>query len=183
MHAIIEKIFAAFEGRGRDRYGEEHVTQLQHALQSAKLAQTSGAEPALIAAALLHDIGHILPDQDLPKSCDENLDDDHETRGYLFLKEHFGDPVADPVRLHVVAKRYLCTVDPKYIAKLSPTSLKSYHDQGGTMSEEEQRQFEAEPYFRQALKLRHWDDAAKEAQMQTPDLEAYRAAMEACLSG
>ena len=181
MHPIVEKIQNVFERRGADRYGEEHVTQLQHALQSGLLARQAGESDQLITAALLHDIGHILAASELPEDCDANLDDKHEDIGYEFLSTHFGEPVAAPVRLHVVAKRYLCTKHEDYEGKLSPTSRKSYHDQGGKMSADEVAQFESDPYYRDALKLRHWDDTAKDPNQATPCLAEFQPHLEASL--
>lgn len=182
MHPVMQSIFDAFERRGLLRYGAEDVNQLQHALQSAQLAVEDSASPALVSAALLHDIGHILSDAEMPGDCRQNLDDQHESVGYQFLKNHFGPAVADPVRLHVVAKRYLCTTEPGYVDRLSPTSLKSYEDQGGAMSAEQRRKFEAEPYFEDAVRLRRWDDAAKDASATTPRLEDFAHYLETTLA-
>lgn len=181
MSAIIETIEQTFADRGSDTYGAEAVTQLQHALQSAQLAREAGAPDTLVAAALLHDIGHILEADALPADCGGNLDDQHETRAHAWLLEHFGAAVADPVRLHVLAKRYLCTVDPGYAGKLSPTSHKSYLDQGGAMSEAELAAFRAEPHHEAALRLRVWDDRAKDPKRETPGIEAFRPHLEAAL--
>jgi phosphonate degradation associated HDIG domain protein len=159
--SIVERIRATFAARGDEKYADEGVTQLQHALQCAELARQEAAGSQLIVAALLHDIGHILGEADLPHSCNQNLDDHHEERGYAFLQQHFGDAVADPVRLHVAAKRFLCTVDPSYAEKLSPTSYKSFLDQGGLMTPEEVEDFRREPHFEAAVRLRKWDDTGK----------------------
>ena len=95
------------------------------------------------------------------------MDDKHEFVANAWLKEHFGPEVADPIRLHVAAKRYLCTRQSSYEDALSPTSRKSYHDQGGPMSPEEMTSFESEPHYREALELRRWDDLAKETEKET----------------
>ncbi|MDG2384500.1 MAG: HD domain-containing protein [Pirellulaceae bacterium] len=181
MQPILQRILATFEQRGNRQYGQEAVTQLQHALQSGQLALRSGATDKLTVAALLHDIGHLLVEEAMPESCKQNLDDKHETIGYSFLHTHFGKAVADPVRLHVVAKRYLCTTKPDYESKLSPTSCKSYHDQGGPMTPEEQQAFEAEPFYHDALRLRHWDDTAKDPQAETVDLNTFLPQIQSCL--
>ena len=181
MSAIIRRIYEVFDQRGDDQYGSEAVTQRQHALQSATLAQKAGHGSTLIVAALLHDIGHILSDHELPDSTDVNLDDQHETRAYEWLKTYFGPAVADPVRLHVAAKRYLCSKYPDYENKLSPTSRKSYHDQGGQMSEEELATFESEPHYKKALVLREWDDSAKDPNCVTPKVEHFEDDLKACL--
>ena len=134
-----------------------------------------------LAAALLHDIGHIIDDQAMPTHDLENLDDSHEARAYDWLKEHFGVAVADPVRLHVAAKRYLCTVEPEYQSQLSPTSLKSFYDQGGTMSSEEREEFEREVYYHQAVQLRRWDDLAKDPLMPLPAIDTFAPLLDSIL--
>lgn len=181
MSAIISRIYEVFDQRGDDQYGSEAVTQRQHALQSATLAQKAGHNSTLIVAALLHDIGHILSDHELPDSTDVNLDDQHEARAFEWLKAYFGPAVADPVRLHVAAKRYLCSKHPDYENKLSPTSRKSYYDQGGKMSEEELALFESEPYYKEALALRQWDDLAKDPDCQTVEIEHFENDLKVCL--
>ena len=125
MSDVIERILHTFDLRGDLAYGTEAVTQRQHALQSATLAAAEQADSSLVAAALLHDIGHILDAAELPQGIETDLDDAHEERAYQWLLRHFGPAVADPVRLHVAAKRYLCTLDPGYAEKLSPTSFKA----------------------------------------------------------
>lgn len=104
MQPTIQTITDVFDNRGNDSYGVEAVTQLQNALQSGLLAEEAGAGTGLVVASLLHDIGHIFEAESLPESCDENMDDRHEFRANGWLKEQFGPEVADPVRLHVLAK-------------------------------------------------------------------------------
>ena len=169
----VQRIIDVFQQRGAELYGSEAVTQMQHAIQSALLAQQEQAEPSLVVAALLHDIGHILGDTPLPSDESQNYDDHHETRAYAWLRENFGNSVAEPVRLHVAAKRYLCTVDPGYAEKLSPTSLKSYFDQGGPMNDEEKAAFEKNEFYQQALRLRRWDDLAKDPAVPMPSIESF----------
>lgn len=178
MNPIIQTIIEIFDARGDEKYGEEAVTQRQHALQCGLLAEEADAPGELIVAALLHDLGHIMSEEQLPEGLDEDLHDFHEERGYQWLLAHFGPAVADPVRLHVEAKRYLCTQDPEYAQRLSPTSLKSYYDQGGPMNEEEKKALEAAPHFRAALALRRWDDLAKDPEMKTPSIEHFVPYME-----
>lgn len=182
MHVVINTIFSVFARRGSGRYGEEPVTQLQHAVQCGQLAIQASADDRLVAAALLHDIGHILGHDAMPADCAANLDDQHELKGYRFLQEHFGSAVADPVRLHVRAKRYLCKQDPEYQQGLSPTSLKSFFDQGGAMSAAEMAEFESELYFHDALRLRRWDDAAKDPSAMGPPLVQFARYLQAILT-
>lgn len=181
MHPTIKRITDIFRQRGSNQYGTESVTQLQHALQSGLLAEEAGATEQLVVAALLHDIGHIFRDDALPPSLEQNLDNQHEMVANAWLKQQFGTAVSDPIRLHVVAKRYLCTKFPHYKEQLSPTSRKSYHDQGGAMNEKEIAKFEQEPLYREALKLRRWDDLAKNPKRATPAIEHFLPLIETCL--
>ncbi|MCU0711049.1 MAG: hypothetical protein MUC43_03245 [Pirellula sp.] len=181
MQPTPENIIALYRQRGTEIYGDEKVTQAEHAIQSAVLAERQGAVDSQIVAALLHDIGHILGEDKLPASDLENLDDGHENRAYHWLCEHFGREVADPIRLHVAAKRYLCTVTPDYCETLSPTSYKSYLDQGGPMSEAELQEFRQEPFFEQAIALRRWDDQAKDSEMVIPDISFFSERLQASL--
>jgi predicted HD phosphohydrolase len=171
MKAIVEKIVSIYERRGNEKYADEEVTQLQHALHCAKLALDEQAPPPMVVAAFLHDIGHILGQDALPAGVEQDLHDHHEETGFAFLTQHFSPVIADPVRLHVAAKRWLCTTDPDYAQRLSPTSYKSYLDQGGRMSDEERRQFEAHPNFAAAVQVRRWDDQGKNPQEVLPSLQ------------
>ncbi|MDB5348212.1 MAG: phosphonate degradation operons associated domain protein [Schlesneria sp.] len=162
-------ILHLFNERGDSEYGGEAVTQQQHALQAALFAEQARSSPALIVAALLHDVGHLLhrlPD-DAP---DQGVDDRHESLAARWLRKHFESDVIEPVRLHVAAKRYLCAVEATYLEELSPPSLLSLQLQGGPMSENECREFAAHPFCEAAVALRRWDDAAKVPDMQTPTL-------------
>lgn len=169
---ITEQIAHCFATRGHSEYGGENVTQLEHGLQCAWLAEQAGATTELIVASLLHDIGHLL--HDLPADApDHGIDDHHENSGYRFLQLHFTSAVTEPVRFHVAAKRYLCTVDPDYQAQLSEPSLVSLKLQGGKMSEVELVNFRASAHWEDAVQLRRWDDLAKEVDLQTPNLQHY----------
>ncbi|MCD0462732.1 HD domain-containing protein [Roseiconus lacunae] len=174
MHAIVDQIVEVFATRGAESYGSEDVTQLEHAMQCGDLARSSKATDELVVAAVLHDIGHLLLDTPLPTADASDYDDSHETIGYQFLEQNFGAAVADPVRLHVAAKRYLCTTRPSYEQQLSPTSYKSYLDQGGKMSKDELAAFESEPHCEAALVLRSWDDSAKNMDAKMPTIEDFK---------
>jgi [1-hydroxy-2-(trimethylamino)ethyl]phosphonate dioxygenase len=171
-HPTTTEILALFRERGGSQYGREAVTQLEHALQAATAAEREGAAPSLIAAALLHDVGHLL--HDLPDDApDQGVDDRHESLAAAWLAQRFGPPVVAPVAMHVAAKRYLCAVDQTYFRQLSEPSIQSLALQGGPMTPVEQRQFETRPYFQDAVRLRRWDDAAKIVGMKTPSLESF----------
>ena len=169
---LVDRIEDLFERRGRKLcHGEnaEPVSALVHALQCAHLAERASADAAVVAAALLHDIGHFI---DAPQA-DDGVDDAHELRAIPFLCAGFGVEVLEPIRLHVQAKRYLVATDARYAAMLSPASRHSLSAQGGAMNPEEQRWFEGLPFAQQALLLRRWDDAAKEVGKRVPPLAHY----------
>jgi len=155
----VDRILELFDTRGARDYLGEPVSQLEHALQAAHLAVEAGAPDALIAAALLHDIGHLLGPEDDP--AEQGIDGLHEEQGSRWLARHFGPEVTEPIRLHVMAKRCLCGSDPAYLASLSPASVRSLELQGGPLAAEEMRRFESNPYYAEAVLLRRWDDAAK----------------------
>jgi [1-hydroxy-2-(trimethylamino)ethyl]phosphonate dioxygenase len=168
----IEAIETLFARRGQDAYFGEPVSQLEHALQAAHLAEQAQAPPAQIVAALLHDIGHLLHGLE-ETVADDGLDAEHERVGNKWLHAYFPEEVCAPVRLHVNAKRYLCATDSSYLAQLSPASLQSLKLQGGPMTDSEVAEFEEEPYFRQAVQLRRWDDQAKIEDFEVPSLTTY----------
>jgi len=179
--AVINRIFALFREKGSGAYFGEAVSETEHALQCANLALGSGANAGLVAAALLHDIGHLL--HGLPEDiAAHGVDGRHEEAGSAWLTCHFGPAVVDPVRLHVAAKRYLCSVEQGYHEGLSAVSQRSLELQGGVMSEDEIRRFEQEPWFRSSIAVRHWDDGAKVPNLEVPDLEHYRTILEEAFS-
>lgn len=172
MSGIVEKILALYERHGGIAYGED-VTMREHALQCAGLAQSDGAAPELVAAALLHDVGHLIEEAD-----DEYGYHRHDRSGAEFLAAHFPPAVVAPVRLHVAAKRYLCATENDYFARLSPASVHSLEMQGGPMSRDEARAFESEPHHEAAVRLRRWDEDAKVAGAATLELVRYRDLLE-----
>jgi gamma-butyrobetaine dioxygenase len=173
MNTIVDQILELFATRGAAAYHGEDVSQEEHALQSADLAAREGAPDALVVAALLHDLGHLLDGQDEDLAV-RGVDGHHEEAAYAWLSRHFGPEVAEPVRLHVAAKRYLCAVDPTYRAGLSPASLLSLKLQGGPMTPAEVAAFEGNPFFGDAVRLRRWDDTAKEPGLDVPGPSHYR---------
>ena len=154
-HAV-DALIDLFERHGRLRYGDG-ITQEEHALQSAKQAIDENASEALVAAALLHDVGHLLVERDGVPTVDLR----HEAVGARALARWFGPDVTNPIALHVDAKRYLCAVDPDYFGILSPGSVHSLELQGGPMTPEEVERFEALPGGEAAARLRRWDEGAK----------------------
>jgi phosphonate degradation associated HDIG domain protein len=178
MDRIVDQLIELLLTKGTRQYGGERVSQCEHALQTAALAQQEKAPRALIAAALLHDIGHLLHEEGEQPAL-RGLDDEHEAVGADYLLPAFGPAVAEPVRLHVPAKRYLCATDPGYFARLSPGSVRSLALQGGPFTPDEAAEFRALPFAEDAIRIRRWDEAAKVPGIPTPDLEHYRATLQA----
>jgi phosphonate degradation associated HDIG domain protein len=171
--SLVDEIFALFEQRGAGAYYGEPVSMTEHMLQAAYFAQAKAAPAALVIAALLHDVGHLI--ETVPDDiADWTTDARHEEVGSRWLAQRFPAAVSEPVRLHVPAKRYLCATESTYFAKLSPASVVTLKLQGGPMTRDETAIFEAESFYREAVRVRRWDDAGKVAGLATPKLEDYR---------
>ncbi|GAB3885507.1 HD domain-containing protein [Spirosoma agri] len=173
-------IAALFAQSGNDDYYGEPITQLEHALQCAQMAEQAGADADTVAAAFLHDIGHLLPEELVKTGYMDGYGTiDHERLGADYLRElGYSEKVAQLIENHVNAKRYLVFKNPKYFARLSEASLKTLAFQGGPMSEEEATAFEANPYFKGILQLRVWDEQAKIPGLSTPTADYYIALCE-----
>jgi phosphonate degradation associated HDIG domain protein len=181
MALSVADIVALFAHKGQREYDGEGVSQLEHALQSAALAQAAGAAPALVAAALLHDVGHMLNDHgDTPTL--RGIDDTHQYAALPFLRGTLPSDVLEPIRLHVDAKRYLCAVRPGYYASLSDDSRRSLALQGGTFSAAEAAAFIDRPHAGDAVAVRLWDDRAKCPGAATPPLAHFVPLLEALAS-
>ena len=150
---------------------------MQHALQCATFAKRAGEPPAIIAACLLHDYGHLCHDlgEDIAV---RGVDALHENVGANRLAKFFAPEVVEPVRLHVAAKRYLCWREPGYFGGLSDASRRSLELQGGPMTDAEGLEFERHPHCEAAVRCRRYDDQGKVVNMATPGLEAFRAVLE-----
>ena len=169
---IVDFIQGLFERRGDDWYMGEPVTMAQHMLQSAYFAEKAGADDELVISALLHDIGHYT--SEFPEDCLENgVDNDHENAGADFLTPYFSARVIDPIRMHVATKRYLCATNSSYYKVLSDASKQSLKVQGGPMNEQEVAEFEKQLNHKDAVRVRHWDEAGKDPELVVPGLEYY----------
>jgi phosphonate degradation associated HDIG domain protein len=170
--SVADEVLAIYGARGGGSYFGERVSITEHGLQAAWFARLESAPEPLVIAALLHDIGHLL--EAVPDDLAEwTADARHEEVGARWLAERFRPEVSEPVRLHVPAKRYLCATDADYLRQLSSASVHTLKLQGGPMSSGETRAFEREPYYREAVRVRRWDDQGKVAGLATPPLEAY----------
>jgi gamma-butyrobetaine dioxygenase len=168
----IDAIAELFAGPGARDYLGEAVTIGEHMRQAGALAEAAGAPAPLVAAALLHDVGHLRNESDAR----------HGSGGARWLSQWFGPEVTEPVRLHVAAKRYLCATEPGYFARLSLESVRTLALQGGPMTPEQAAAFEALPRARDASAVRRWDDEAKDPVV-TPPAFAYFAPLLQDLAG
>ncbi len=164
-------VVALFAARGGRRYGES-VTQLEHALQCASLARRERADDEVVVAALLHDVGH------LAARAPETPAGHHGHEGATLLRPWMPERVAWLVEHHVIAKRYLYTVDARYAARLSPASVRSLAAQGAGLALEERLALETRPWFADAVRIRRWDDEAKVPGAACAPLAAYRPLLE-----
>jgi phosphonate degradation associated HDIG domain protein len=165
---LFDEIEALFDAHGRETYGEG-VSIAEHCLQTAALAHAESADPALVAAALLHDIGHFIELRDDAFGYHK-----HDQSGSKWLAARFPAVVSEPVRLHVQAKRYLCVIEPDYFDLLSMPSRYSLAKQGGPMTSEEAAEFARQPFIDRAVRLRRWDDRGKSVGIDVPSLDCYR---------
>lgn len=183
----IPQISEIYRQEGQQLYGGEAVSQLEHALQCATLAEAADQPIAMIVSCLLHDIGHLLYLEDQMYPEDQVYSDhatpgthNHAERASIRLCKLFSPAVTEPIRLHVEAKRYLCAVDPDYWQNLSDASKQSLEYQGGVFSSEAAQAFIALPYAPEAVQLRRWDDQAKVIGLQTADFAHFAQLMDVC---
>lgn len=176
----VDFIIELFRHIGDRDYIGEPISQREHGIQCAVMADQLENRDSLTAAALMHDIGHFL--HACAEDCAEHgIDSRHEDCGADFLARFFPPEVSEPVRLHVDAKRYLCAVEPSYFDRLSPASIRSLELQGGPMQGEELERFAAHPHLAEAVILRRCDDGAKVPDLKTPPIEFYRPMLERLL--
>lgn len=178
---ITDEIMSLYEEYGGAEYAGEKVSQLEHMVQAAQLAEAQGFDEEVVLAAFLHDIGHIseAAKGDESMSASRGMDGygikDHEELGAEFLREKgFSKKVARLVESHVEAKRYLTFKDPLYYSQLSDASKKTLEYQGGPMTAEEATAFEQYPLFDLIIRMRKWDEEAKIEHQPMPDLQHYR---------
>jgi len=174
MNMTLTEIIELLVHKGDSQYGGEAVSQLQHALQCADLAEKANESPAVITAALLHDVGHLIAEELSDPTVLAHKDDLHQFISIPFLRPHFNDNVLNAIKFHVDAKRYLCFIEPLYWDSLSPTSKHTLELQGGVFTEAKAKEFIAQPYAEEAVRLRRYDDLAKEPGAKTPTLSHFR---------
>jgi gamma-butyrobetaine dioxygenase len=190
MISPVDRLAELFVSEGAGDYLGEPVTVAQHLLQAGALARASGAPDALVAAALLHDAGHLRGADPLADEVElsgqelmAGTDNDHGERGAAWLARWFPAAVTEPVRLHVAAKRYLCAAEPGYLALLSPASVYTLSLQGGPMTGAEAAAFAGQPFAADAVAVRRWDDAAKDPAADVPGFDSYRPLLTVLLRG
>jgi 2-amino-1-hydroxyethylphosphonate dioxygenase (glycine-forming) len=172
---VIEQVFSLYSTHGNEDYIGEPVSQLEHMLQAGELAREEGYDDEVVLAAFFHDIGHLLAFEGEAGSMDGYGLVSHESKGAEFLRRHgFSERIAMLVESHVEAKRYLTYKHPEYDAKLSEASRKTLEFQGGMMDKEEAEKFEQDPVSELKIKLRLWDDEAKEVEPTSQTLEFFK---------
>jgi gamma-butyrobetaine dioxygenase len=170
----VDVIGELFAGEGAQDYLGEDVSVAVHMRQTGAVAQASGAPAEQVAAALLHDVGHICGGTVSGRELMAGSDNRHGDAGAAWLAQWFGPEVTEPVRLHVAAKRYLCAVEPGYFGQLSAASVYTLSVQGGPMNDAEVAAFEALPQAAAAVTVRRWDDEGKDPDAVTPEFEHFR---------
>ncbi len=176
---IVDHIRERLEDGNDRQYGEEPVSEFEHALQCATLAEQDGADEELVVAALLHDFGRLIVDDDeLSDAVEHDVDDGVKRQGHgavcaHALKPYFSDRVLFCVGQHAESKRYLCTTEPEYRDGLSAGSITTLEKQGGVMSADEQATFESSPFVADAVRVRRWDDGGKIPGMATGSLDHF----------
>ena len=178
--SAVDAILEVFRAEGERTYGGERLSQTAHALQCAWLAERAGAGSTLIAAALLHDIGHLVNADDRAAKH-RGEDAFHEVVGRDYLSRWFGPDVTQPIMWHVAAKRYLTATEAGYYDTLSPGSVRSLELQGGAFTPERASKFIGQPFAPDAVMLRRWDESAKIPHLETPPLDYFRPHLEASL--
>ena len=171
---VADEIIEIFRVKGGEDYAGEEITQLEHACQAAQLAEQQGFDDEVILAALLHDLGHLLSEDE-----EDDMDGfgvkDHEAVGANFLKEKgFSEKVTTLVNSHVAAKRYLCFANKRYFENLSEASKMTLAFQGGPMTEAEAKAFEQNPLKNLIIRMRTWDEEAKLTDAPVPSLQVYK---------
>ena len=175
---IIEKIISNFKNN-KSLYIGENVTISEHMIQAAMIAEKSKSKDFLICSCLLHDYGHFILD-DPDELVRKNKDGKHEDIGYEYLKKFFKREIVEPIKHHVMAKRYLAR-DKKYYNKLSNASIVSLELQGGLLNGIEAKLFEKEEFFKEAIKVRKFDEAAKKVGLKIKDIIQYKDLLKASL--
>ncbi len=178
MALTVDEIIRLYAAKGSTWYGSEPVSQLEHAMQCALLAEQAEASAELVAAGFLHDIGHLLVHE--AHEIGHDGDDAHQYFALPFLRSAFSDEVLEPIRLHVDAKRYLCLAEAGYWESLSPASKHSLELQGGVFNGEAAERFLAQRYAEEAILLRLWDDLAKTPGAAAPGLDYYAEVLRGC---
>jgi phosphonate degradation associated HDIG domain protein len=174
MALTVDEIARLLAEKGQRQYGREAVSQLDHALQCAQLAEEKDETRETIVAALLHDLGHLLAaDRDSNPAAPRERDDLHQYIALPFLRGLLPAGVLEPIRLHVDAKRYLCATEATYWDTLSPASKRSLELQGGIYGAEEAERFMKQPFAAEAVRLRRYDDWAKDPAKLTPSLSHF----------
>lgn len=180
---VVDEVMSLLKDTGGEQYFGEAVTKLQHAEQCAWHARQSGADEEMILASLLHDIGHVLETSETIRSEQFGVVNHDEIGEKWLLERGFSERLARLVGSHVDAKRYLTATNSAYMRRLSPASQETLRLQGGPMDPAAAEAFSHEPGLNDMLRLRAWDEMAKDPQGKCPPLESYREMLVRHLTG
>ena len=177
MH-ILDKIISNFKNN-KSLYIGEKLTMSDHMIQSAMLAEKSKSNDDLICSCLLHDYGHFIIEN--PDTLVKNNEDgEHESIGYEYLKKFFNKEIVEPIKYHVLAKRYLAR-DIKYLSHLSEASKISLKLQGGVLNDKESEEFKKKKYFKNSVLVRKFDEAAKKTNIKMKSIDNYKSLLKSKL--
>jgi predicted HD phosphohydrolase len=170
MH-ILDKIISNFKNN-KSLYIGEKITMSEHMIQSAMLAEKAKVNNNLICSCLLHDYGHFII-EDPDELVKKDKDGEHESIGYEYLKNFFEKEIVEPIKYHVLAKRYLAR-DKKYYVFLSEASKASLKLQGGILNDKESKEFEKKKYFKNSILVRKFDEVAKKINFKIKSIDEYK---------
>mgnify|MGYP001208672809 FL=1 len=177
MH-ILDKIISNFKNN-KSLYIGEKLTMSEHMIQSAMLAEKAKCNDNLVCSCLLHDYGHFII-EDPYSLVNNNKDGEHEAIGYEYLKKFFNKEIVEPIKYHVLAKRYLAR-NKKYFNFLSEASKKSLKLQGGILNDDESKEFKKKKYFKNSILVRKFDEAAKKTNIKIKSIDNYKSLLKSKL--
>ena len=170
MH-ILDKIISNFKNN-KSLYIGEKLTMSEHMIQSAMLAEKAKCNDNLVCSCLLHDYGHFII-EDPYSLVNNNKDGEHEAIGYEYLKKFFNKEIVEPIKYHVLAKRYLAR-NKKYFNFLSEASKISLKLQGGILNNDESKEFKKKKYFKNSILVRKFDESAKQINIKMKSIDSYK---------
>ena len=109
-----------------------------------------------------------------------NTDGEHEIIGYEYLKNFFNKDIVEPIKYHVLAKRYLAR-NKKYFNFLSEASKIRLKLQGGILNDVECKEFKKKKYFKNSILVRKFDEDAKKINIEMKSIDSYKSLLKSKL--